>query len=244
MKKMLVSMVAIAALSACSGGGSEKDPAGGNGAAGVAVPAGTDWVSTVVKTEEGGYQMGNPAATVKLIEYGAFSCSHCGKFAKDSSEGLKAMVAKGTVSYEFRPFLINPQDVPAALLAACNGPAPYHAIAEGLFADQANWNGANIANLSQADQQALSTMTPIQANQLVAEKLGLIAFVGQRGVGPEKAKACLSDQAAIDALGAVTTNGSKQFEITGTPTFIINGSVVRDANTWEALEPQLKAAGA
>jgi protein-disulfide isomerase len=243
MKKMLVSVLAMAALSACSGAGGDKEAAGNN-ATSVVAPAGTDWVSTVVKTPEGGYQMGNPAAAIKLVEYGAFSCSHCGKFSKDSSEGLKAFVAKGSVSYEFRSFLINPQDVAASLLAACNGPAPYHAIAEGLFADQGNWNGANIANLTPADQQALSGMAPNQMTQVIGEKLGLIAFVGARGIGPDKAKACLADQAAIDALGAITTNGQKQFEITGTPTFIINGNVVRDANTWDALEPKLKAAGA
>jgi protein-disulfide isomerase len=245
MRKLMITFVSALALSACSGGGGDAgNQVSGSAAGNVKAPAGTDWASTVVKTAEGGYQMGNPAAAVKIIEYGALSCPHCAKFSADSAEGLKAYVAKGTVSYEFRSFLIHPQDVPATLLATCNGPGPFFAISEALFANQSGWNGANIKNLTDADQQALQSMSPVQASALVADRLGLIDFVATRGVGKEKAKACLSDSAAIDAIGKMTTEGQKTFEITGTPTFIVNGSVIRDANTWEGLEPYLKKAGA
>ena len=40
----------------------------------------------------------------------------------------------------------------------------------------------------------------------------------------------------------VTTNEIPGFP--GTPTFLLNGTMLQNAGTWEGLEPQLKAAGA
>jgi protein-disulfide isomerase len=238
-----VTVAALALLSGCSKG----DPAGNSSApsnvAGVAAPKGADWVTTVSKTADGGMIMGNPEAAVKLLEYGALSCPHCAKFSNDSAEELKAMVAKGTVSYEYRPFLIHPQDVPAFTLARCNGPAPYFAIAEQLYANQNDWL-AKSSTITAAEQTALSSQSALQVSAFLATKLGLDSFVAQRGVPSAKIKACLSDQAALDELGKITETGTNQYKITGTPTFIINGQVITDANTWDKIGPMLKAAGA
>ncbi len=240
---LTASLFSIALLSACS---KDTDPAGNTAdpskTAAVAAPAGTDWTATVTKTADGGYLMGNPAAAVKLLEFGALSCPHCARFSKESSEGLKALVTKGSVSYEFRPFLIHAQDVAASLLAGCNGPGPFFAISEQMYAKQEEWNSA--AAFTPEDQKAMQTMAPLQAAGLIATRMKLDTFVEQRGVSAAKAKACLSDQAALDALGKVSEQGQAQFKITGTPTFIINGQVVPDANTWEGIEPLLKSAGA
>jgi protein-disulfide isomerase len=240
---LTASLLPIALMSACSKG---TDPAGNTAepskVVAVAAPSGTDWTATVTKTADGGYLMGNPAATVKLLEFGALSCPHCAKFSRESSEGLKALVTKGTVSYEFRPFLIHAQDVAASLLAACNGPAPFFAIAEQMYAKQEEWNSA--AAFTPEDQKAMQGMAPLQLAGMIASKMKLDTFVEQRGVSAAKAKACLTDQAALDALGKVSEQGQAQFKITGTPTFIINGQVVPDANTWEGIEPLLKSAGA
>ena len=249
MKAMIfTTVVAVALLTGCSKAGdvtanSTDNAQGASSAAGVKAPAGTEWAATVVKTPENGFMMGNPAAPVKLIEYGAMSCSHCAEFAEASMDGLKALVNKGNVSYEYRNFLLNVMDVPASLLVRCSGPAPFFQIAEQMFADQRNWLG-RAQTISQADQQAMSTMTPTQTAQMLASKLELDKFVQQRGVTSAKVQACLSDPKAIDELGKISEVGQKEFQITGTPTFIINGQVVKDANTWDKIEPMLKAAGA
>jgi protein-disulfide isomerase len=244
MKSLLsASILPLALLTACSGGDSAGNSSAPSKVEAVAAPAGTDWVATVSKTAEGGFLQGNPAAPVKLIEYGALTCSHCAEFAHASSGKLSAYVAKGSVSYEFRNFLLNVMDVPSSLLARCGGPGPFFKITEQMFAAQRDWAG-KAQTITPAEQQALSTMTPIQTAATLATKLELDKFVQQRGVGAEKVKACLSDQKALDDLGKITETGQSQFQITGTPTFIINGQVIRDANTWEALEPKLKDAGA
>ena len=240
---LLTTLAAAALLSGCTKGEDATGNAAANTATAVAAPAGTEWAATVVKTPENGFKMGNPAAPVKLIEYGAMSCSHCAEFAEASKDGLKALVNKGNVSYEYRNFLLNVMDVPASLLVRCGGPAPFFQIAEQMFADQRNWLG-RAQTISQADQQAMSTMTPTQTAQMLASKLELDKFVQQRGVTSAKVQACLSDPKAIDELGKISEVGQKEFQITGTPTFIINGQVVKDANTWDKIEPMLKAAGA
>lgn len=201
------------------------------------------WTETTSMTAEGGMLMGNPNAAVKLVEYGALTCSHCADFSRDSAEGLKAMIAKGTVSYEFRNFLLNVMDVPAALAARCAGPGPFFTIAEQLFATQREWLGKT-ASITPAEQAQWANLPPEQLSGQLGEKLGLVEFVQQRGVSADKARACLTDKAAVDQLGQMSKTGSDQYKIGGTPTFLINGLVVPRVGTWDALEPELKKAGA
>lgn len=209
----------------------------------VAAPAGTNWTETTSVTPDGGMLMGNPAASVKLLEYAALSCPHCAKFSSDSAEGLKALVAKGTISYELRTFLIHPQDVPASLLARCNGAGPFFAIAEQLFATQNDWLGKS-STITQADQQSWVSMTPNQVAASMADKLGLVEFVQQRGIPADKARACLADPEGVKALETIARVATEEYKISGTPTFIINGKVVPNVTTWADLEPELKKAGA
>jgi protein-disulfide isomerase len=205
--------------------------------------ADSKWLETTAVTPEGGMLMGNPAAKVKLIEYGALTCSHCADFSRESHEGLRAMIAKGTVSYEFRNFLLSVIDVPAAILARCGGPGPFFTIADQLFATQSQWLGAT-RDITAAEQAQWTSFPPEQLAQVLADKLGLVAFVRERGIGLDKAKACLSDKAGYDALTNLQKTAVDQFKVTGTPTFIINGLVVPNAGNWERLEPELRAAGA
>lgn len=243
MKSFPLAALAVAlALAGCD------KAANGNGSAAstsdpIAAPAGAKWSETFATTPDNGMLMGNPNAPVKLVEYGALTCSHCAEFAEKSAVPLKAMIDRGTVSYEFRNFLLNVLDVPAALLARCAGPGPFFPISDQLFATQAEWLG-KAQSIPPAEQQSWGALPAEQLAPILANKLGLDTFVQARGIGSEKAKACLADKSAIDALGKISERGTNEFKITGTPTFLINGSVVPETATWELLEPKLKAAGA
>jgi protein-disulfide isomerase len=249
--KWIAPIMAVALLSACGKGGDGNSTGSTSGNTAVTAvsgntataAAGTDWVSTVVKTPEFGFQMGNPNAAVKLIEYGALSCPHCATFTKESDEGLKALVAKGTVSYELRPFLIHPQDLPASLLAGCNGPAPFFTIAGQFFAEQQKWL-AKSATLTQADVAAWSTQGETVYATKMGEHLELVPFVARMGIGADKAKACLANQKGIDELREIGKLASDKYKVDSTPTFIINGRKADDVNAWKDVEPLLRAAGA
>lgn len=242
MKKILFATTALLLVSACG----DKVTGTGNStsdSAAIAAPAGTKWSETTAVTADGGMLMGNPEAPVKLIEYGALTCSHCAEFSEASKTELKALVDKGTVSYEFRTFILNQLDIAPSLLAKCSGPGTFFPITEQLFANQREWLG-KAQSLTQADQQALQSMNPLQLTQALADKLGLIAFVQQRGVPEAKAKACVADAKAIDALVSMTDKGVREFKVQGTPTFVINGVTQENTSNWGALKPKLMDAGA
>lgn len=241
MKKiMMLGAVALVALAGCN---KTADTPAQAPLSQVAAPAGTSWTETTSETPDGGMLMGNPAAPVKLLEYAALSCPHCAKFSEDSAEGLKALIAKGTVSLELRTFLIHPQDVPASLLARCNGAGPFFAIAEQMFATQNDWLGKS-STITAADQQSWATMSPNQVAASLADKLGLVEFVQQRGIPADKAKSCLADPEGVKTLEKIAKVATGEYKISGTPAFIINGKVVPNVTTWADLEPQLKLAGA
>ena len=243
---MKPSIIAAALISvALTGCGKQAETPANQTNASAATPAaaGADWTTTASKTPAGGFVLGNPAAPVKLIEYGALTCSHCATFSAESATGLKAMIAKGTVSYEFRNFMLNIVDVPAAIVARCGGAAPFFQITEQLFASQGEWLGKT-QSLTPADQAAMAKMTPIQIAAMLAPKLGLDRFVEQRGVPSAQVQACLADPKAIAELETLSRVGQEEFKISGTPTFIINGQKVEDTADWAKLEPALLAAGA
>ncbi len=207
-------------------------------------PAGTEWVTTVVETPDGGMQMGNPNAPIKVVEYASMSCSHCAEFSEAASEPLKAKyISTGKVSYELRNYVRDPMDLTATLLARCGGPGPFFPLAEQMFADQANWF-VKVQAMTPADQQAMATLPPAQQFSKFATLLGLDGFVRQRGISAEKANACLANTAESDKLVKMRDRANTEFNLQGTPTFLINGQVAPETGTWEALETKLKAAGA
>lgn len=233
--------VAVLALVACNKA-PEAAPTNTTQAAAEA-PATSKWNETVSKTADGGMLMGNPDAKVKLIEFGALSCSHCAEFSEASHSSLTNMIAKGTLSFEFRPFLLNALDVPASLLARCGGAGPSFPITQQLYAAQTQWLGKT-KDISAADQKSFESMPQTAQMNFLAEKLGLISFVQARGVGADQAKACLNDPKAVEELGKISEVAQSKYNLKGTPTFVINGQTVPDTSNWELLKPKLIAAGA
>jgi protein-disulfide isomerase len=186
--------------------------------------------------------MGNPNAKVKLVEFGSMTCPHCAEF---DHEGGKALidnyVKKGLVSWEIRNFVRDPFDMTATLLARCSGEAGFFGLTRNLFADQKEWIG-KVQSADQAQLQALQGAPPAQQFSTIAEMAGLKQYVSMRGVPRAKADQCLSDQAAIDQLVQMNTDASTHYNIPGTPSFLINGSLVENVANWELLEPKIKEA--
>lgn len=244
MKRMMVAGVALMALAACnSTAGSNSTVAAGPVAA-IAPPAGTDWLTTVAETPEGGFRMGNPNAPIKLIEYASLTCPHCAAFSQESSEPLKTKyVATGKVSYEFRSYLLHGQDLMATMLVQCGGPEPFFAIVEATYAQQQEWIGKLIA-LPPAEQQRLQTLPVAAQASALASASGLDQLVAMRGVPKEAIAQCLSDPNKPEALLKIRDEANAKYNIPGTPTFIINGRVIANVGAWKELEPELRAAGA
>jgi protein-disulfide isomerase len=247
LKRIAIGLVSALALASCGSGEESGNSAApvpaASPVAGSAAPAGSQWTDTVVKTAEGGFRMGNPDAPIKLIEYGSRTCGHCANFAITGMEPLKAYIATGKVSFEFRDFLLNPIDVGAALVGQCAGPATFFPILDQMFAEQQTLLGNGPKDGDPFITQ-IESMAPQQRIVAMAEKFGYLAFVQQRGVPEAQARQCLADQGATEALVKAAEAGQKQFNIAGTPTFILNGKVLENTGTWQQVEAALKAAGA
>ena len=217
-------------------------PAALDAAPGRKAAAVRDWSRAVVATPEGGFRMGNPNAAVKLVEYGSMTCPHCAHFAV---EGFAPLVSKyvrtGKVSFEFRNFVRDPYDLAAALLAQCAGAPRFFPLTEQLFATQRGWTG-RFGSLSAGEYEALQAMPQTPRLLRIASLGGLDSLAAKHGVTAAKARACLSDAKRVDALMETRRVAVTQHDLEGTPTFLINGRKV-DANSWAAIEPQLRPPG-
>lgn len=233
-------------LAGCGKGDDRKEAAAP--VAAVAAPAGQDWTQTVATTPEGGFLMGNPNAPIKLVEYGARTCPTCGAFSRSGAQPLERdYVATGKVSFEFRDYLVHgAQDLAATLLGQCGGAQPFFPILDQMYATQETWLGKLFAR-AQGDpsfERTLQAQPPAQQMVTFAETMGLIDFVKQRGIPEAKARACLTDTAAMDRLAKRTQDATSSGQVTGTPTFYLNGERVENAVSWDQVREALKRAGA
>ncbi len=230
-------------LSSCGGGDTNNTVATSPTAVPTAAPpAGKQWVDVIAKTEDGGFVMGNPAAPIKLIEYGSRSCPHCKRFSEESGPMREKYVASGQVSYEFRDFLIHPQDAAASLLGQCVPTEAYFTILDGMFAAQ-DASYKRLEALPGNYQQILAGMNPQQAAAWWADQAGYREFMMQHGVPGPKIDACLKDSAVYTSLTKLNEKATGELGVQGTPTFFINGNKA-DASDWATLEPILRNAGA
>jgi protein-disulfide isomerase len=244
------SLIAAAALPLALGlaacGSEKKDEAAGLSGtpiAKIAPPAGKSWADMVVKTPEGGYRMGNPAAPIKLVEYGSLTCPHCAEVAEKGSAELRdQFVASGRVSFEFRNFVRDPIDLTAAMLTRCGSPESYFALTDQAFANQP----AMMENIQKAGEPAYQAAMQRPDNQralAMAQLTGLTDFFAARGISKDQAAACLGNTAEAQALAKRTQEQTEQYKLEGTPTFLVNGDVIGSMG-WEELRAKLQSLGA
>lgn len=215
----------------------------GEAVAAVAPPEGKAWTEVVEVTANGGYRMGNPNAPVKLVEYGALSCSHCAEFSEAASKELLGdFVSSGKVSFELNFFMLNVLDVPATLLATCGTTEAVIPLAEQFWGFQKSMFD-NLQKSGDDKLQAAGSLPPQQRFAAIAQLGGMDQFFASRGIAQAQGAACLDDTNKATALATATTKAGQELGITGTPTFFVNGAKL-DVNTWDKVKEALQAAGA
>ncbi len=247
MIRLVSASLVVLALAACNqGAGNSSTPTAQ--VAAVPPPAGKAWADIVALTPEGGVMQGNPGAPVKLIEYGSRACPVCARFAEDGLGALRAgPIAQGRLSYEFRDYPVHGAlDLAPIVLGKCAAPEAQFPLIDQMLANQptllANEQAASAA--VRQVQAADPGVTPARIATIYADQLGYLSFVTQRGLPEAKARACLADPKNYAAIESRFKAANDTFNVSGTPTFIVNGSVVPNASSWDALKPALAAAGA
>ncbi len=241
----LAALPLVLGLAACN-----KEPsATESGAAGpvaaplpkAAAPATKAWADTVSITPEGGYVMGNPAAAIKIVEYGSLTCPHCAEVADKGSATIRDQwVQSGRVSFEFRNFVRDSLDVTMAMMTRCGAPESYFALTEQVFANQ-----SAIFQKAQGNQAALEAAANLPDAQRfggIAQAAGLTDFFAARGISKDQAAQCLAKSDVATTLAGNTQKQAEQYKIEGTPTFLINGEVVGSL-TWEELKARIENMG-
>jgi len=242
MRTLLLTSMAALALAGC--GDSKTDTTKEQAAiAKVAAPAGKTWSQTVVKTPEGGVMMGNPDAPIKLVEYGSLTCPHCADFSNESHEEMaRDFVDTGRVSFEMRNYVRDQIDITAAAVIHCAPVERFFPLLENTFASQAEIF-ANVQAAGPAAEAAMQ-LAPNQRFPALAKALKLDTFFQERGMTADQINACLGNVANLEALEKGVNTANEQYNIPGTPTFLINGQVVEGVGTWPVLRDRLRTMGA
>lgn len=230
------------ALAACNSGTDEAGALSGEPIAAIPAPAGQSWLDVAAKTPEGGYVLGNPEAPLKLVEYASHTCGACAAFSATGAPVLdEKYISTGVVSYELRTLIRDPLDMTITVLARCGAPEAYHPRANqawaalGQFGQTLNANGAAMEAAMSAPENERFVR--------IAQAAGLLDWFAERGLSRDQAQTCLADTANITALAEQSQQQTQELDITGTPTFILNGKKL-DVNQWPQLEPLIQQAGA
>ncbi len=143
--------------------------------------------------------MGSKDASVTIVEYASTTCSHCAAFHNGTFKELKAKyIDTGKVRFVLREFPLNPVDMAAYMLARCSDDKR-DAVVSLLFGQQQVWaNDKPLAGLSQ--------------------------LLRQTGMSQDRFEACLKDKALYDKLGEARDLATKEFGVSSTPTFFVNGA--------------------
>jgi protein-disulfide isomerase len=156
--------------------------------------------------------LGNRNAKVVLIEYAAPSCPVCAAFSAQSFPRLKAQyIDTGKVFYVFRVFPLRADDGLAEKIARCLPEDKYFAFIDLLFKNQPKWD-------------VEFGVTPEGVHD------GLVLLGRIAGMSREQVDQCMENKAEDERINKVSSEGESRYSITGTPTFILNGTSIGSGN--------------
>lgn len=229
--KPLFAALVLACAMAVPGGTIDAKPA---------ARAGRDWRTAIAVTSEGTAIMGNPAAPIKLVEYISFACSHCADFAAQSRSRLEGeWIRDGQVSLERRATVLHnqPFGLVAALAVQCGAPARWFANGDAVLAAQPQWLPKV---LDPALQQKWNAQPAHRYAITMAHDLGFYELMQKRGYSKKQLDSCLTDQARLQAILKSSNYGLVTLGISGTPSFMVNDSLLSFYD-WPNLEGLIEA---
>jgi len=243
-KALLSGVLGIAlTLTACGEEAIDVNAGTNEPIAAIAAPAGTEWSQTVTQTEAGGYMMGNPNAPIKLVEFASLTCSHCADFSAQAFEDIRdKYVNSGRVSFELRNYVRDALDLTTAMLTRCGADTSFFALTEQALGNQSAMFEKAQA-MTEESYNAIMSLPDEERYKTLAEQVGLTEFFAQRGISREQANACLTNIDSANALANNTGKATQDYNISGTPTFLINNQKV-DMIGWTELESKLQQLGA
>ncbi len=162
--------------------------------------------------------LGPAKAPVTIYEFASMSCPHCAAFEQNVFPMIRSKyIDTGKVRYVFREFPLDIKAAAASMLARC--------IANG---DAEKFFGTIDTMFKQQDP----LMTQTQGNPASDRQAGRHGRQGDRGLH--------EGSGLLDKLSADQKFASEQLKVDATPTFFINGKMVKGAMSFEEIEAKLK----
>ncbi|WP_121257633.1 DsbA family protein [Nocardioides ferulae] len=227
---LVIAAVAAVALLATligqltGGDGDAGDEAAGPAAASSAEQGGGDdpLAGLARRQQDDPMAMGDVDAPVVLIAYSEFQCPFCGKFARDTAPVLEEKyVADGTLRIEWRDFpYLGPESTTAALAGrAAAAQDSFWEFHDAMYAEQLPPNSGNL------------------------DRDYVIGIAEQLGLDVEQFEADL-DSAKIEQQVRDDFAEGQSIGVTGTPSFLVNGTPIVGAQPTEVFEQVIEDAAA
>ena len=164
--------------------------------------------------------LGPATAPVTITEYASMTCGHCAHFNETVFPKIKSeYIDSGKIRYVFREFPLDIKAAAGSMLARCiakDDGGKYFAVVDMLFRQQNDWVTKNTAET--------------------------LARIGkQAGLSQQAVEDCLKDQALLDKIAADQKFASEVLKVNSTPTFFINGEMVKGATSFEEFDKKIKA---
>ncbi len=170
-------------------------------------------------TESGGFTgdvvEGGEDAAITVIEYASLTCPHCASFHSQIYNPIKPdYIDNGKIRFIYRDFPLDNFALAASVISRCGGEKRYVGMIDLLMEKQSQWRSADN----------------------VLDELKRLARLG--GLGSAQIDACMSDQALGQSIVDRARQGQDFFDVSSTPTILINGEKFR-ATTEAALREKL-----
>ena len=164
--------------------------------------------------------LGPANATVTITEYASMTCPHCAAFTETVFPKIKSeFIDSGKIRFVFREFPLDIKAAAGSMLARCiakDDSGKYFAVVDLLFKQQNDWVTKNTTE----------TLTRIGK---------------QAGLSQQAVEHCLKDQALLDKIAADQKFASEVLKVNSTPTFFINGEMVKGETSFEEFDKKIKS---
>ena len=145
---------------------------------------------------------GDPNAPVTVMEYASYTCPHCRSFHEGAFKDLKAdYIDTSKINFIYREVYFDRPGLWAGMVARCDHAQKYFPIAQMIYEKQSQWTQGE--------------STEIAAN---LRRIGLAA-----GLDGDVLEACMNDATMAQAMYAKFQQNVEADDVSGTPTFLVDG---------------------
>jgi protein-disulfide isomerase len=195
-------LAALAVIAVSCGGGSSSSPSSPSSPFASDLLAGSTQVPALADLLAD-KRIGSADAPNLIIQYSSLGCSHCADFHTQSLPTLRRQyLDTGIASYIYRDFPLDRPSLLGAMVARCAGDSRYFAVLDVIYQSQWTW---------------AYTSDPWSALQTVLRSAGLAQSL---------IDACVATDGLEQGVTAMCDQGIATYGISGTPTFIVNGTKV------------------